>query len=120
MKGFAIATAVLLSSLAWADDTVVDQPVAAERVEAAQLQADMAWRELDDAKRLVNQAQQDLNEAEITNRQAQQQAQEAANNLQVARDQFAAAQEKQTQAEAVQEIALKKLNALWGNSAKPR
>jgi chromosome segregation ATPase len=120
MKRFIITIALLLPLQAWADAPVEDKSVAAERVEAAQIQADIAWRRLNAAKYDAAQAEQDVAEAERADRQARQRAQEAAARLTQARDRLAAAQAKQRQAEADLTEANRQLDQLWRGGAKPR
>ncbi len=120
MKRLILTTALVFSCPVWADAPMDDRSIAAERVEAAQLRADLAWRELDTTRHQVTQAQQDLSDAENADRLAQQRALETARKLQDAHDRLSAAQESLKQAEAAQQDAAKNLDQVWGGKAKPR
>jgi chromosome segregation ATPase len=120
MKRLIATSAILVSCHTWADAPVADRSASAERVEAAQIQTDMAWKQLATAKNETEQARQAVTEAEQVNQQAQQQAQDAARKLNEARERLAAAQAIQGQAEADLQKKSGVLDQLWGTKARPR
>lgn len=118
MKQLLAATLLLLACTAWAaapgDDT------AADRIEAAQLRADIAWQKLASARRELDLARQNLTEAEQADEQARLRARAAADAFQDAKDRLAVAQAREKQAAEEHRQATDTLNILWNDPVRPR